>query len=84
MGMAKTNAPVCSDEQLRTGLLGVLNACPVDSCNPVECPLHCLRQMEYARRLQWLQALNRSDLEYLAAYHYVCLKLKAGDFPAHI
>ena len=83
MVVATTNDPTCSDDQLRAGVLEVLNACPADSCNPRDCPLYSLRLMEYERRLQWLRALNRSDLEYLAAYHYVCMKLKAGDRPAH-
>ena len=83
MGMAMTNEPAGSDEQLRKGLLEVLSACPTEACNPTDCPLYQLRQMEYERRLQWLNALSRSDLEYLAAYHYVCMKLKAGDRHAH-
>jgi hypothetical protein len=70
-----------SPDDLRTGLLEVLNVCPVDQCNPADCPLYPLREMDFARRLQWFNALNRSDLEYLAAYHYVCLRLRAGESP---
>ena len=66
-------------EELRAALLDVLNACPVDQCNPNDCPLYALREMDFDRRLQWLNALNRADLEYLAAYHYVCMRLRAGE-----
>lgn len=31
--------------------------------------------MGRAERLQWFNALTEEDLEYLAAYHHVCLKV---------
>ena len=51
-------------------------ACPVDHCNPSDCPLFAVRQMKPKDRLQWLQALAETDLAYLAAYHHVCLATK--------
>ena len=32
--------------------------------------------MNYRERLLWFCALNRDDLEYLAAYHHVCMNVK--------
>lgn len=72
----ETSSPTSSVEALRSGLLDILTACPADQCNPSDCPLYCLRGLDYPRRLQWLNALGRSDLEYLALYHYTCMKIK--------
>jgi len=67
--------PVASGE-LRAGLAELINICPADQCNPVDCPLFPLRKMNRHRRLLWFGALSRGDLEYLAAYHHVCMSLK--------
>ena len=64
--------------ELRTGLAELINICPVDQCNPVDCPLFPLRKMNYGRRLEWFALLERADLEYLAVYHYVCMNIKLG------
>lgn len=65
-----------SVSELRANLLDLLKVCPVDLCNPVDCPLFPLRKMDYRRRLLWFSALSREDLEYLAAYHNVCMGIK--------
>jgi len=69
--------PFSPAEELRTRLLEVVNTCPVEQCNPADCPLYRLREWDLSRRLRWLNALNRADLEYLAAYHHVCQLAKA-------
>jgi len=79
LGKMEKTSLTPSDEALRSGLLDVLNACPANQCNPNDCPLYYLRGMNHARRLQWLNALDRSDLEYLAVYHYTCMKIKLQD-----
>lgn len=50
--------------------------CPVGHSNPEDCPLHDLREQKMPARLKWLQALGEDDLQYLAAYHQVCLNTK--------
>ncbi len=62
--------------ELQANLSEVLNACPVEQCNPADCPLFPLRKMNYRQRLLWFCALGRADLEYLAAYHNVCMNIK--------
>ena len=70
-------------EELRSCLLGLTEFCPVDRCNPVDCPLFNLRTMEPADRLRWFNALTEADLNYLAAYHHVCMtvRLKSRTAP---
>jgi len=77
------NAPVqpplpSSVDGLRASLLDLINVCPVEQCNPADCPLFALREMDHCQRLHWFASLDRADLEYLAAYHYVCMKIKLG------
>jgi len=43
---------------------------------PRQLSLHCLRELDYPRRIQWLNALDRTDLQFLAAYH--CAKTHEG------
>ena len=64
--------------ELRDQLLELAVACPVENCNPVDCPLHQVRRMDLGCRLEWFKALTDEDLAYLNAYHYVCLKTRLG------
>ncbi len=63
-------------DELRATLLTLSVACPVDECNPEDCPLFALRQMRPKEREQWFNALAEEDLVYLATYHHVCLNTK--------
>lgn len=65
-------------DDLRASLSELVKVCPVERCNPADCPLFMLRKMNYRRRLQWFALLDRADLEYLAVYHYVCMNIKLG------
>jgi hypothetical protein len=65
-----------SVSELRASLLELIHVCPVEQCNPADCPLFPLRQMNYRQRLLWFCALSQTDLEYLAAYHNVCMNVK--------
>lgn len=71
-----TASATSSATQLRAELMELIHGCPVDLCNPEVCPLFHLRQMNYNRRIEWFNALSQEDLEYLAAYHHVCMKHK--------
>jgi hypothetical protein len=68
-----------SKDELRASLLSLTKACPVDECNPEDCPLYSLRKMEPMQRLQWLNALSEDDLVYLATYHHVCMNIKMAS-----
>lgn len=62
--------------ELRDNVLRLAVACPVERCNPVDCPLFPVRQMELEPRLQWFGTLSDDDLIFLNAYHFVCMKTK--------
>ena len=63
-------------DELRAELVNLAKACPVDQCNPEDCPLFTLRQMEVEERMRWVNALEEDDLVYLATYHHVCLAIR--------
>jgi hypothetical protein len=63
-------------DELRANLISLAEACPVDECNPVDCPLYLLRKMKPKQRLQWFNALDEEDLLYLATYHHICMNIK--------
>ena len=65
--------------QLRISLLSLTETCPVDECNPEDCPLHLLRKMNSGQRLHWFNALEENDLVYLATYHHVCMNIKVAS-----
>ncbi len=71
-----TSSATLPGSGLRAELMELIHNCPADCCNPEECPLFHVRQLDDYPRLQWLNALDLADLEYLAAYHHVCMKLK--------
>lgn len=66
-------------DELRASLLSLTRACPVDGCNPKDCPLYSLRKMEPMQRLQWFNALSEDDLFYLATYHHVCMNIRVAS-----
>ena len=76
--MISTASTAFSADQLRDRLFDVLEACPAGQCNPHDCPMFPLRQMNLSARIAWLSSLEWPDLEYLASYHYVCLRVKLG------
>jgi len=57
-------------------MMELIHCCPAEHCNPTECVLHALRQLSYPQRIAWYSALTKDDLEFLAAYHHVCMKLR--------
>lgn len=67
--------------ELQDNVLSLAMTCPMEQCNPSNCPLFQVRQMELRKRLQWFKALTDEDLAYLNAYHYVCMKIKLEAQP---
>ena len=68
--------------ELRAELLPLAAACPVDGCNPKDCPLYLLRKMNPAQQLAWFNALGEDDLICLTTYHHVCMATKLPSKPA--
>jgi hypothetical protein len=62
--------------ELQDNILTLAMSCPVDHCNPEDCPLFKVRQMELTHRLRWFDSLSDDELIYLNAYHFVCMKTK--------
>ena len=70
--------------ELLDSILHVAVNCPVAQSEPIDCPLHEVREMELRERLKWLNRLPDDDLSYLAAYHCVCFKFKSELLRARI
>ena len=64
---------------LRAELLAVTKTCEVARCSTDGCPLCKLASLPLAKRRAWLAALNPAELQYLASYHRVCVRLKSPD-----
>lgn len=64
------------NKELREALLPLAKDCPLEHCNPQDCPLYLVRKMKPRQRWQWFEALSEEGLTYLAAYHHVCLNTK--------
>ena len=62
--------------EMLDNVLSLAMRCPVDHCNPADCPLYYVRLMALDRRLEWFKALTDEDLAYLNSYHFVCMKAK--------
>ena len=67
--------------QLQANVLKLSEACPFHVTNPADCPLFEVRKLAPAKRSQWVEALSKDDLEYLATYHRVCIRIMTGDRP---
>jgi len=61
-------------EQLLAGILPLIMECPYDGCNPGFCPLHDLRMLPCLERVELIMRLPEDELEYLKAYHEICLQ----------
>jgi hypothetical protein len=76
--MAKKINPVEEQNaELMARLLELSKACPIDQTNPRVCPLFPVRKLRPARRAEWFDDLSPDDLDYLAAYHDVCFRIKS-------
>jgi hypothetical protein len=81
MAKKKNKVPGEQGNELRVNFLELSQSCPFHHENPEDYPLFPLRKMAPAKRLQWINALSESDLEYLATYHRVCLGIKMESLP---
>ncbi len=61
--------------RMQSDVLRLTFACPHGLENPDCCPLHGVRALDEAGRSNWVLRLNDEELEYLTAYHQVCLQL---------
>ena len=70
--------------ELQDNILNLASNCPMEHCNPADCPLYNVRKMELPGRLEWLNALSDEDLIYLNSYHFVCTKTKLDSLKAGV
>lgn len=61
---------------LQAGVMELMGNCPFHQANPEDCPLHAVRELPPRQRSQWINRLTEADLDYLTAYHHICLKIK--------
>jgi hypothetical protein len=62
--------------EARLDLVGLLVACPFNQDNPDNCPLHHLRLLPMAKRIEWLDQLADEDVLILRTNHQHCLHVK--------
>jgi len=74
--MVMTPVTQLRGDELRANLLDLAEDCPMDHCNPDDCPLFAVRLLNRAERRRWIETLEEDDLAYLATYHHVCLSTK--------
>jgi hypothetical protein len=70
--------------ELRDNILNLAMTCPMDHCNPTDCPLFHVRNLDLVSRLKWFRGLTDDDLIYLNTYHFICMKHKAETQLAEI
>jgi hypothetical protein len=73
---AKKKTSRSRKDELRASLISLAKCCPVDECNPEDCLLFSVRKMKPSARLKWFKALTKGDLNFITAYHHVCLNVK--------
>jgi len=66
---------------LRKSLRELADVCPVEECNPRDCPLSEVRKLKPAARLRWINDLSEADLRFLATYHHVCMNIMILEHP---
>ena len=52
--------------------------CPHEKCNSPSCPLYSVRRLPPGQAAHWAAGLSDDELEYLAAYHQICLQCIAA------
>ena len=60
----------------RFAMHGRILRCPVEN-NPVDCPLHTVRQLPVEERIAWLESKTDDEVVALYAQHIDCLNEKA-------
>jgi len=75
-GAAKQKMGRNGKDELRASLISLAKFCPVDECNPEDCPLFQVRKMKLAERLKWFDGLAQDDLTFIAVYHHICMSVK--------
>ena len=64
-------------ERVLSEIFPLMEACPYDNGNPPFCPCHEVRKLTPEERNEWVRALSGADLEYIAAYHQICLQWRS-------
>jgi len=53
-------------------LMGLAMICPVGQDNPVQCPLHKVRELSLVQRFEWAKSRTRAEAENILSYHKHC------------
>ena len=53
-------------------LVGLAMTCPLGQDNPVDCPLHEIRELSLAERFKWVKARTRDEAQNILSYHTHC------------
>ena len=65
----------------REGLVALAVCCPITGANPIDCPLHGVRQLDDFAIIDWIDGLSEEEQTYLRSYHHCCqrvLRSRAG------
>jgi hypothetical protein len=63
-------------QQLKQSVLGLVLECPFDQCNPADCQLFEIRQLELKDRFAWVMGLSGEELAAIWASHQMCVMAK--------
>jgi len=66
------NIRTATPDGLGTAVCTLLGGCPLTGDNPVNCPLHGVRELEPAEARAWLARLSPAEQEFLLIYHNCC------------
>ena len=61
-------------EEVLSQVIQLTAACPIENCATPLCPLFEVRKLAAGERMEWIRALSNEDLEFLSAYHQICLQ----------
>jgi hypothetical protein len=76
---AKQKTKPSRRDELGTSLISLAKCCPINEGNPEDCLLFQVRKLKPSVRLDWLKALDEDDLNFVAAYHHICLNVRLAE-----
>jgi len=77
--MAKSITRQSRSDLLRASLISLTSAAQGLNAIPRTARCSGSEKMKPSARLQWFQALTEEDLDFLAAYHHVCMNVKLTE-----
>jgi len=71
-----------AQKKLQGRVVALSVACPVDECNPPECPFHKLRKLPLRDRYEWVKGISEEEALRLLAFHEKCVEEKISGLPS--